>query len=149
MRTQLLFITTLAAVGLFPREVEAASITRNVTVDISLSGTINLVGQGTTGPGAFSIGAAPEPLDDPIPERIQSVYAPLALETVVDGLTSPIWGTSAPGLPPWILYVVDQVGIPSVGKSRFSHCSGFMTNGAHCRNRTPFYNTIRKLPICH
>lgn len=58
-----------------------------------------------------AIGGGPEPIENPIPERVPGVYAPLALETVVDGMTSPVWGTSAPGLPPWILYVVDQVGI--------------------------------------
>lgn len=49
-------------------------------------------------------------LDDPIPEPIPQRGMPIFFETVVSGLTAPLWGTHAPGLP-GTLFVVDQPGI--------------------------------------
>jgi len=53
--------------------------------------------------------AAQEPLEDPIPGGIAKSDTVVTLEPLLEGLTSPLWGATAPGLRK-TLFVVDQVG---------------------------------------
>jgi glucose/arabinose dehydrogenase len=53
--------------------------------------------------------AAATPLVNPIPKPIRPSALHIKLETVATGLTSPLWGTSAPG-DPSRLFVADQTG---------------------------------------
>ncbi len=63
--------------------------------------------------GALMLTALPAsaqtPLTDPIPEPIERSDIVVTLEPVLEGLTSPLWGTSAQGLRN-TLFVIDQVG---------------------------------------
>jgi glucose/arabinose dehydrogenase len=60
-----------------------------------------------------AIASAQEPLDDPIPEPIETGPVSVRLETVVTGLTAPNWGTAVPGCQSLSgrLVVTDQDGI--------------------------------------
>jgi glucose/arabinose dehydrogenase len=53
--------------------------------------------------------ASAQGLEDPIPEVIRPGGVHVTVDTVSDGLVSPVWGTNAPGLPDH-LFVVDQAG---------------------------------------
>jgi glucose/arabinose dehydrogenase/plastocyanin len=60
--------------------------------------------------GAITVGESSNGgLEDPIPAPIQKGLAKVRLETLVDGLTAPNWGTHVPG-DPRRLFVTDQVG---------------------------------------
>jgi glucose/arabinose dehydrogenase len=58
---------------------------------------------------AAALPASAQGLEDPIPETIKPGGVHVTVDTVTDGLVSPVWGTSAPGLPDH-LFVVDQAG---------------------------------------
>jgi glucose/arabinose dehydrogenase len=60
-----------------------------------------------------AIAGSHEPLDDPIPEAIETGPVSVRLETVVTGLTAPNWGTAVPGCQSLSgrLVVTDQDGI--------------------------------------
>lgn len=63
---------------------------------------------------AFSVSAdGHEPLDDPIPEPIETGHLTVNLEPVATGLIAPNWGTSVPGCSSLVgrLVVTDQDGI--------------------------------------
>lgn len=53
------------------------------------------------------------PLDDPIPQGIETGPIQVGLELVADGMTAPNWGTFAPGCEPLKsrLFLTDQTGI--------------------------------------
>ncbi|MBW3603947.1 MAG: PQQ-dependent sugar dehydrogenase [Actinobacteria bacterium] len=56
-----------------------------------------------------TVPATAQGLDDPIPRTIKQGGVHVTLDTVADGLVSPLWATSAPGLD-GSLFVVDQAG---------------------------------------
>ncbi len=57
-----------------------------------------------------TVPAAAQPLEDPIEDTIRRGGVHITLDTVADGLVSPVWATSAPGLDDH-LYIVDQTGL--------------------------------------
>lgn len=59
---------------------------------------------------AAALPAAAQALDDPIPGTIKQGGVHVTLDTVTDGLVSPVWATNAPGLGNH-LFVVDQAGL--------------------------------------
>lgn len=74
---------------------------------------------GVTGALVSGVGVRPaagqsaEPLEDPIPEPIETGQREVALEVVATGLTAPNWGTVVPGCDGLAdrLVVVDQTGL--------------------------------------
>jgi glucose/arabinose dehydrogenase len=85
--------------------------------DIFRRGFVTAVGLGgalLAGVGsATASGNGDEPLEDPVPEPIETGPREVTLETVVTGLTAPNWGTAVPGCSALEgrLVVTDQTGL--------------------------------------
>lgn len=77
------------------------STPRTISPPINLPAGV-LIDPGSTG--------TPDPTNDPQPSSIVRGRIQIALETVADGFTAPVFATPAPGQPDF-LYVVEQAGM--------------------------------------